>query len=183
MVLVPLLALAFSLHGNPAFAANEKVLWSFGVVPGDGELPNGSLIMDANGNLYGTTIEGGDGQGGTGPPVGTVFELTPEGQESILWSFGPVFDGQTPLAGVVLDKSGNLFGTTNSGGLYDDGFSDFGGTAFKLTAAGQQSVLWNFGNGADGLSPATSLIMDANGNLFGTTGGGGVSGHRALHSS
>lgn len=172
IVAFPVLIFSTLIACYQAFAASEQVLWSFG--GGDGKNPNGSLIMDASGDLYGTTELGGDGQGGTGPSVGTVFKLTPTGEESVLWNFGPEFDGSLPLAGVVLDKNGNLFGTTSTGGQYDNDLSDFGGTAFKLTPDGQQSVLWSFGNGTDGLAPLTGLIIDTSGNLFGTTGAGGV---------
>ncbi len=168
-----LLVLASLLLGNHAYAATEKILWSFGA-GADGVGPNGGLLIDASGNLYGTTQLGGNND--IGRPFGTVFKLTPTGQESVLWNFGLGNDGILPLASVVMDKSGNLYSTTSRGGLYDNSNNDFGGTAFELTAAGQETVLWNFGNGPDGQYLGTGLLIDADGNLFGTTQGGGANG-------
>ena len=133
----------------------------------------GSLVRDSSGNLYGTTVGGGaDGKG-------TVFELMPTGQsswtESILRSFGNGTDGNSPWAGVIIDGSGNLYGTTRGGGTHDGN-----GTVFELNPPSSkggewtESILWNFGNGSDGTLPSAGLISDGSGNLYGTTQEGGA---------
>src|SRR5208283_5818105 len=92
--------------------------------------------------------------------------------ENLLWSFGNGTDGSAPSAGLIADKSGNLYGTTYQGGANGEG------TVFELTPSGgwSESLLWSFGSGADGQNPYAGLIMDASGNLYGTTGAGGVHG-------
>jgi len=76
----------------------------------DGGHPNGGVVLDATGNIYGTTLSGGTAN------QGVVFMLTPSGQESVLYNFSGGTDGGVPYAGVILDPIGNLFGTTYSGG-------------------------------------------------------------------
>ncbi|MGO9508712.1 MAG: choice-of-anchor tandem repeat GloVer-containing protein [Mycobacterium sp.] len=152
-----------------AFGAGESVLWSFGN-GSDGVSPSAGLTMDATGNLYGTTSTGG------AYGYGTVFKLTTTAggiwSESILWSFGRDGDGMNPLAALVMDATGHLYGTTSTGGTYGKG------AVFKLTptAGGiwTESILWNFGGGTDGVNPAGGMIMDARGNLYGMTGAGGA---------
>ncbi|MGC9237993.1 MAG: choice-of-anchor tandem repeat GloVer-containing protein, partial [Thiomonas sp.] len=139
----------------------ESVLHSFGAGT-DGNTPYAGLVMDASGNLYGTTVVGGTNN------TGTVFKITPAGAESVLHSFGAGTDGNTPYAGLVMDASGNLYGTTSSGGA--NGY----GTVFKITTAGVESVLHSFGSGTDGNTPLAGLVMDASGNLYGTTDAGGA---------
>ena len=161
----------FELMPQAGGTWSEKVLHSFGN-GNDGHLPVSNLIFDSAGNLYGTTQAGGANS------AGTVFELMPQAgggwKEKILHSFGGGFDGQSPRGGVILDASGNLYGTTTGGGLYN------GGTAFKLIpqvgGAWKEKLLHSFGNGSDGQSPEASLIFDNNGNLYGTTFFGGTSG-------
>ena len=99
----------------------EKILYSFGGQASEGINPYGSVVFDKKGNLYGSTFAGGlYGQG-------TVFELSPTGEEKVLYTFGSqVGDGATPLGGLVLDASGNLYGVTAYGGAY--GF----GTVFEI---------------------------------------------------
>jgi hypothetical protein len=116
-----------------------------------------------------------------------VFELTPPSKigenwtESILWSFGNGTDGNTSYAGLIMDTSGNLYGTTEYGGAYGS-LNSQGGTAFELTppvtSGGDwtESILWNSGNGTDGAEPQAGLIMDTSGNLYGTAGTGGAYG-------
>jgi uncharacterized repeat protein (TIGR03803 family) len=136
-----------------------------GVAPGLGD-----LIWDQQGNIYGTTIEGGTSG------LGTVYELTPSGNgytESFLYSFsGP--DGAYPYAGLVLDNKGNLFGTAQYGGSI--GF----GTVFELSyvvgIGWTQHVLYSFQNAGDGENPFGGLIFDSAGNLYGTTLDGGSGG-------
>ena len=152
----------------------------------DGEFPEGSLIMDATGALYGTTVVGGSGACSTlyGNGCGTVFKLTPGGSgytESILYSFKAGADGALPGAGLMMDKHGNLFGTTVFGGT-GSCMGTFGsgcGTVFELTPQGSgyaESVIHEFQAGIDGAFPSGILIEDTHGALYGTTeqGGGNV---------
>lgn len=141
---------------------NETVLYSFGAPVGDGQSPYASLIVDKEGNLYGTTTSGGV------HGMGTVFELTTAGQEIVLYSFGARSgDGNGPFGDLVMDKQGNLYGTTNGGGSHDQG------TVFKLTPSGTETVLYNLGSQAgDGEGPFSGLVIDKKGNLYGTASGG-----------
>src|SRR5664280_3872238 len=149
----------------------EKVLHNFNENGTDGALPRAPLIFDAAGNLYGTTEYGGTYYDSD---LGTVFELTPAAgggwTEKVLHNFGIGRDGTDPLAGLIFDAAGNLYGTTEYGGTYYD--SDLG-TVFELTpAAGggwTEKVLHNFVIGRDGTDPLAGLIFDAAGNLYGTT--------------
>lgn len=141
----------------------ERILHSFGAT-GDGSQPSCALTVDTTGNLYGTTNVGG------AYSRGTVFELTPSGTENILWSFGNGTDGANPIAGVIRDSGGNLYGTTEYGGDY--GY----GTVFKLTPSGVETVLHSFDlNGVDGAYPVARLVL-YKGNLYGTTVDGGAYG-------
>ncbi len=145
---------------------NESVIYSFAGNP-DGAYPLATLIIDSAGNLYGTTTSGGS------VGVGTVFSVSPAGVERTLYSFTGVSDGAGPyFAPLVRDSSGNLYGTTYWGG---NGGTP-GGVAFKLTASGSQSVLYNFcsqdGCG-DGWGPLGGVILGTDGNLYGTTAWGG----------
>jgi uncharacterized repeat protein (TIGR03803 family) len=144
----------------------------------DGGFPDTGLILDAAGNLYGTT-----GVGGT-YGHGTVFELSPNADgswtESVLHSFcsaASCSDGDEPAAGVIFDGAGNLYGTTNRGGVQG------GGVVFKLTPTTHgrwtESVLYSFcsvANCSDGKESDASLIFDGAGNLYGTTIAGGAQG-------
>jgi uncharacterized repeat protein (TIGR03803 family) len=122
------------------------------------------LTADAAGNLYGTTSQSGLGG------VGTVFKLTPTGVETVLYNFTGGADGGVPLAGLIADAAGNLYGTTQAGGASGDG------TIFKVTPAGIETVLHSFsGANGDGASPVAGLIADDQGNLYGTTHAGGAS--------
>ncbi|MGA2001896.1 MAG: choice-of-anchor tandem repeat GloVer-containing protein, partial [Terriglobales bacterium] len=143
-------------------AGSEKVLYAFkGSKEGDGAAPLDSLILDSKGNLYGTTYAGGTyGQG-------TVFELTPAGQEIVLYSFSGTPDGGFPAGHLVMDSQGNLYGTTSYGGTYGQG------TVFELTTGGVEKKLYSFTGGADGGSPLAGLVIDSQGNLYGTTFLGG----------
>ena len=155
-------------------AWTESTVWNFGQGT-DGFSPYGRLIMDTSGNLYGTTHYGGT----NGLLGGIAFKLAPPAKagklwtESILWSFGAGADGQNPAAGLLMDGSGNLYGTTQGGGTAG-GFP--GGTVFKLTSAGSESILWNFNPAVsgEGLDPTAVLLLDTNGNLYGTTQLGGA---------
>lgn len=151
----------------------ETVLHSFGQNNGDGAFPTyGNLIADAQGDLYGTTS--GDGLGGT------AFELAPDGILTVLYTFCTIqpycADGNGPSAGLISDSQGNLYGTTVNGGG-DGCYNGEGcGVVFKLAPDGVETVLHAFTGGADGAQPWDTLLMDAKGNLYGTTANGGGSG-------
>ncbi len=139
----------------------EKVLHSFGS-GSDGSEPYDSLI-EVNGTLYGTTARGGYSAGG-----GTVFSITPSGVEKVQYSFcseRSCADGTAPYANLIKVKD-KLYGTTFEGGAYR------GGTLFRITMAGKETVLHNFGKHADGSNPQAGLIY-VNGRLYGTTNAGG----------
>lgn len=160
----------------------EQVLYTFlgGL---DGQEPNGGLILDANGNLYGTTYRGG----GNGARPGTVFEVSPSGVETVLHRFAAYKgDGKLPTAGLLMDSKGNLYGTTSEGGI--DGFYGPGlecyeqcGTVFEVTA-GVEKTVYSFKGSKlkDGASPFGSLIMDKKGNIYGTTYAGGAYGYGTI---
>lgn len=150
-------------------SGNETVLYSFGSTSGDGFNPTSWLIRDASGDLYGTTSEGGsNGFGGRG----AVFKLNPRtAKERTLYSFAGLPDGETPIAGLVRDSSGSLYGTTLQGGTGDCSFLGFSGCgiAYKIDSAGVETVLHDFLDGADGAAPEGGLVMNGAGSLFGAT--------------
>jgi len=142
------------------------VLHSFTATGNDGYNPFGALALDPAGNLYGTTPYGGAPNciGGAHDAVGcgTVFKLSPSGAETIFNFQG----GDHPVAGLVLDAAGNIYGTTEWTG-------PTGGSSpllFKMDSHGTETQLFSFtGGGVDGAYPTASLILDASGNLYGTT--------------
>jgi uncharacterized repeat protein (TIGR03803 family) len=154
-------------------SGNETVLHTFTGSGGDGANPFAALIMDKVGNLYGTTESGGTGKClGVAPGCGTVFKLDTSGNETVLHSFaGPAGDGSTPVASLIMDKAGNLYGTTAQGGAFNFG------TVFKLDTSGNETILYSFTGGSDGCLPPAALIIDKEGNLYSTTIGGGVCGY------
>jgi uncharacterized repeat protein (TIGR02543 family) len=172
----------FELTASQSGGWTESVLHSFcsrgGANCTDGSQPYASLTMDNAGNLYGTTSQGGTG----GAPSGVVFELTPNQSrtvwtETVLYDFCSLShcaDGAYPYAGLIMDQSGNFYGTTADG---DTG----GGVVFELTpnnltGGWNETVLYTFcsqSHCADGASPYAGLIMDKTGNLYGTTSEGG----------
>jgi len=149
--------------------ASYKVLYSFQGQP-DGAGSTG-VIVDASGTLYGTTTDGGTGTctNDYNPGCGTVFAVDSGGQETLLYSFtGYKTDGDFPVASLVRDSSGNLYGTTSEGGAHNVG------TVFKVDTSGTETVLYSFCPGgfpctADGMYPHAGVILDAQGNLYGTT--------------
>lgn len=169
----------FKLKHLPDGTWTERVLHSFFSFLTDGQLPGaGQLAMDEVGNLYGTTTQGG--AHGCGPVgCGTVFKLTrqPSGhwKETILHNFRPGKGGYSPQAGVVFDKAGNLYGTAGSGGTECDC-----GVVYKMSLKPDNtwtySVLHRF-TGYDGAIPGANLILDDEGNLYGTTIAGGPGGY------
>jgi uncharacterized repeat protein (TIGR03803 family) len=139
----------------------------------DGKWPNGSLVRTANGTLYGTTSSGGDPNCHGGSGCGTVFKLRSDGTFQVLHTFGGD-DGDGPMAGLVRDKAGNLYGTASEGGDYNCSFYGCG-LVFKVDAAGRYSVVHTF-EGGDGNSPYAGLMLDSTGTLYGTTAAGGAGG-------
>lgn len=144
----------------------------------DGADPYGTLVVKGSGTLYGTTSVGGIGCGRAG--CGVVFKLTPEsgGQwtESVLHFFSGGSDGAVPLAGVVFDVAGNIYGTTIAGGnaICTGGC----GTVFKLkhnpSGSWTESVIYCFAGGSDGINPYGGLVIDSKGILYGSTYYGGT---------
>lgn len=169
---VTLILIFATLTAKPAAAQKYKVLHTFTGGADGGQPLFVKLIRDASGNLYGTTQLGGTAG------HGTVFRLDSRGKETVLYSFSGGFDGASPAAGLVRDKAGNLYGTTQGGG--SPCFEGEGGcgVVFELTAAGQYVLLHSFLGvigGGDGGFPNASLLRDTGGNLYGTTTGGGIS--------
>jgi uncharacterized repeat protein (TIGR03803 family) len=121
-------------------------------------------MININGTLYGTTTYGGT------IGWGTVFSITPGGEEKVVYSFSGT-DGQFPYASLI-EVKGTLYGTTEEGGTYGAG----AGTVFSLDpSSGSENVLHSFGNGTDGVAPRARLIK-VNGTLYGTTMLGGANG-------
>lgn len=162
------------LMAGACAGAQETVLYNFPCGPTGCE-PGSNLIFDAAGNLYGTSPRGGAAN------YGVVFELSPQvgggWTEQVLYSFSNKLNGILPQGGVIFDTAGNLYGTTSGGGEHE------GGTVFELspvTGGGwSEYVLHNFGAGTDGYEPNGGLVMDAAGNLYGTTTLGGAHGDGA----
>jgi len=151
----------------------ESVLHSFGPQNSarDGVGPQSGVIADADGNLYGTTLQGGGGCGGHG--CGVVYRIAPNGTETVLHKFRDKTDGHAPSGGLLADGTGNLYGTTTLGG---SGCNKLGcGTVFKISPDGSETLLYSFKGGSDGFLPYSGLIADSSGNLYGTTAGGGGS--------
>jgi uncharacterized repeat protein (TIGR03803 family) len=147
----------------------ESFIYSFGGTP-DGANPYGDPLVDKQGNIYGTTYAGGNSG------AGTVYRMSPKGPsyiETILYSFQSGNDGEGPRAGVVADKKGELYGTTEGGGTGSNGT----GTVFKLTASGStytESILHSFQGVPDGSGPTAGVCSVPNGSLYGTTEKGGT---------
>jgi uncharacterized protein YceK len=183
----------YKLTLNSDGTYTESVLHVFGAFgSNDGTQPFSTLAFDKDGNLYGTTNQGGGGVGGTFclNGCGTVFKLVPNADgtwtESVIHSFPGTkgnTDGQNPHGGVVFDSAGNLWGTTQNGGNMQAclQFIDVTGcgTVFRLTpqANGQwtESLLFKFAGEPTGFNPWDGLVIDNSGNLYGavTNGGGG----------
>jgi uncharacterized repeat protein (TIGR03803 family) len=140
------------------------VLYTFTGWP-DGAIPEAGLVLDGAGNLYGTTYYGGSFN------FGTVFKLDQAGVETVLHSFGGT-DGRNPDAGLALDSTGNLYGTTEIGGDTSCNYPYGCGTAFKVSPSGSETTLYSFTGGEDGEYPRGGLVLDPEGNLYGTTYGG-----------
>ncbi len=148
---------------------DTSILYNFGSANADGAQPRAGLTMDGAGNLYGTTSLGGTHN------QGTVFKLSPNGTDyvqGVIYNFGDAAsDGATPLAGLIMDAEGSLYGTTYNGGSANMG------TVFKLSHNGngyEESFLYSFSGNAGGANPLAALLMDSAGNLYGTTAYGGA---------
>ena len=159
-------------------AGKETLLYSF-AGGSDGSNPDSGLLFDPQGNLYGTTENGGNSEcGGTG--CGIVYELSPQSDgswmETTLYTFCSLSncaDGEIPGGGpLIRDANGNLFGSTVIGGLYRNCNGDGCGVVFKLDSTGRETVLHSFKNEADGAYPWLGM-MDASGSLYGAAGQGG----------
>lgn len=169
------LAIVFSFIGM-GHASTFKVIYTFGTHgSSDAALPYAPLAMDNAGHLYGTTPVGG------AYGSGTVFELVPTSsgswKEKILHSFSNGTDGGYPYAGVIFDAQGNIYGTTQQGGITSSSCgSGSCGVVFELVKANnwQETVLYSFTGNEDGSAPAAPLLFDSAGNIYGTAEGGGT---------
>ena len=159
----------FEVSPNGGGGWTTTILHNFGI-GSDGQNPRAGLVFDAAGNLYGTTTGGG------GLHSGVVFAMTPNGSggwtEAVIHNFGDAEDGYIPQEGtLILDGSGNLYGTCSEGGRH------MAGTAFEMSPNGSggwtEAVIHNFGSGTDGTDPFAGMVFDGSGNLYGTTAGGG----------
>jgi hypothetical protein len=177
---------------NPGDPWTETVLYSF-QGGNDGYVATGDLVFDKAGNLYGATLFGG-GQGTTcdilyGGQCGTIFELSPpqtkgdQWTEKVLHSFAGGSDGSIPNGGLVLDRSGAVYGTTfyggNESGSCNGGILGIGcGTVFKLSPPKNESEQWTeemihvFKDGLDGTQPWAGVILDSAGDIYGAAEGG-----------
>jgi len=145
-----------------AQAQTYTIVHSFAGAPNDGAFANGELVQDPDGNVYGTTYEGGTNN------FGTVFKLDPEGNETVLYSFtGGANDGANPLGGLLRDAEGNLYGTTSTG--TDAG----GGALFELDANNTFRRIFKFGLAGTGNGPVSRLVTNE-GDLYGVTQYGGL---------
>jgi uncharacterized repeat protein (TIGR03803 family) len=152
----------------------ESILYRF-KGGNDGEFPQGGLVVDGSGALLGVTQTGGGV-----PGSGTVFKLTPTGQryvESVVYRFKNNSDGAYPDAGLIAGHNGVFYGTTGQGGA-NTACPAGCGTVFELAPSGSsyvEKVLYSFQGGSDGAGPASALITDGTGTLYGTTAFGGGS--------
>ena len=157
------------VEASPTAAGQWNIsdIHAFAGSPADGAHPESSLVFDAAGNLYGTTLYGGTWR------VGTVFKLAPAGNgqwtESIIYNFGT--NASLPTSGVVFDSAGNLYGEASLGVGAGEG------VVYELSPAGNgtwtETIVYNFSAPGDGVFPFGDLAIDDSGNLYGTTGNGG----------
>ena len=168
-------------------AWTEIILHKFRGGNSDGCSTSGFVILDQAGDLFGATASGGGGVNNTfcNHGCGTVFKMTRNANgtftENVIHRFtGENEDGRNPLGGLVFDKSGNLWGTTQVGGQSKSstcGADDLCGTVFELTpntnGTWTESTLFSFSDDSTGFNPVTNLVIDKEGNLYGTTVNGG----------
>lgn len=150
----------------------ETVLYTF-TGGTDGANPSGALLRDSAGNLYGTTLYGGDLSCNSPNGCGVVFKLDPAGVETVLYSFIGGSDGAFPRPGLALDIQGNLYGSTSEGGMNSRCFGLGCGVVFNVDPLGNETVLYTFSGGQDGAGPEGGLVRDSAGDIYGETGGGG----------
>jgi uncharacterized repeat protein (TIGR03803 family) len=159
---------------------SETVLHSFAPDPPRGSNPWAGVIRDEEGNLYGTTPSGGAWG------AGVVYKVDTAGHATVLYHFRGQADGDMPYGGLLRDPAGNLYGTTQAGGITADvcyflGYWSGCGVVFKVDPAGNETVLYTFTGGADGAGPQAGVVADAAGNLYGTTQYGGASGYGTVY--
>jgi uncharacterized repeat protein (TIGR03803 family) len=146
-------------------AGNETVLHTFQRAP-DGAVPIAGLVQDAAGNFYGTTGSGGQKScNGGSATCGVVFKVDPNGNETVFYSFTGGTDGEYPWGGLLIDSTGNLYGTAEGGNPAGGGYGVF----FKVDPSGEETVLYNFAAYQEGFVTA----MDSAGNFYGTSEIGG----------
>jgi uncharacterized repeat protein (TIGR03803 family) len=143
-------------------------LYSFTGGNNDGYGPNG-LVQGSTGNFYGTTVAGGAYTGQDGDTLGTVFQISPNGVLTNLYSFTGGSDGGWPYAGLVQGTDGNFYGTT-TGYETDSGM----GAVFKINSNGALTILYSFTGGIDGANPSAALVQGSDGYFYGTTYNGGT---------
>jgi hypothetical protein len=187
--LTTLLAVLLTLASFASAEWKEKVLYSFQGAP-DGSVPAGGVVFDQQGNLYGATTDGGASNCQSLFDCGTVFQLAAPAKngnpwvETVLYTFKgvPSKDGASPFGGLVIDSSGNLYGTTGYGGAgvcTELGTNVGCGTVYELSPPKQkggawtETVLYSFQGDRDGDLPAGGLVFDSAGNLYGATQFGG----------
>ena len=161
-----LLALLFTFAFSPVHSAHAQTLTTLYSFKGgaDGGNPYfAGLILDGQGNLYGTTFSGGN-QG-----MGVVYRVTPAGKEQVIYSFESAV-GCLIYGGVIADPSGHLYGTAGGCGTNN------AGSVYEITAPGTAQALYSFTGGADGGNPFDAVVRDSAGNLYGTTNQGGATG-------
>jgi uncharacterized repeat protein (TIGR03803 family) len=173
---------AAALRSDTGSGYIETILHKFTASP-DAASPEAGVILDTNGDLYGTTVAGGtypSCPGGYGTGCGTVYTIDSSGKERLVYSFRGKPDASEPFAGLIR-RNGVFYGTTASGGNYKPCYSYGGngcGTVFKIDRSGHESLLYqfkgNFGSGpTDGQGPEGGLIADPSGTFYGTTPFGG----------
>jgi len=181
-VLLAILAAAcLCIAPTNSFAADtEKVLASFSGQ--DGANPQGGVIFDSSGNLYGTTFAGGDPSCKAAAGCGTVFQLLPNAngtwRKRVIHRFTGS-DGSNPFGALLMDANRNLYGTTNTGGSASCTIGSFKGCGVVFQMSPGANGTWTFkvihrfsATGTDGSFPTSTLIFDSVGNLYGTTSGG-----------
>jgi uncharacterized repeat protein (TIGR03803 family) len=143
----------------------------------DGAGPGGGLICDSAGNLYGTAGGGQTGANCMSTGCGVIFKLDPTGRQTVLHRFTGGADGANPMAGLIRDQAGNLYGTALFGGITSGECAAHRGcgVVFKVDPKGKETVIYSFTGGTDGAGPAVGLLRDSTGNLYGMTSIGGAS--------